>query len=58
MLGLASRIQEIVMMTPGIMMRPNVIIPISGASGVFVRVTAQARKVPSANEQRVDMSAK
>ena len=58
MLGLAERIQEIVMMTPGMMIRPKVTKPINFASGVLVRSTAQAKKVPAKNAQKVESDAK
>ncbi len=58
MLGLAIRIQEIVIMTPGMMIRPRVIVPMIRPAGVFVRSTVQARKVPQTNEQSVVAAAK
>ncbi len=58
MFGAARRIQEMVMITPGMMMRLSVMMPITRASGVLVRSTAQARKVPSANDTEVDSNAK
>ena len=53
MLGLAIKIHETVMITPGIMMRPSVTKPISRASGVLVRSTVQARNVPQINARTV-----
>ncbi len=58
MLGLAERIQEIVMITPGIMIRPRVIMPINFASGVLVRSTAHAKNVPQKKAQKLDKDAK
>ena len=59
MLGLASKIQEIVMMTPGMIIRPKVIMPIVRANGVLVRSTVHARKVPRDKRRRsVDTKAK
>jgi hypothetical protein len=58
MLGLAARIHEMVMITPGMMMRPKVTRPTSFAHGVFVRSTTQARKVPAKNAQNVESPAK
>ena len=58
MLGLAVRIQEIAMMTPGMIMRPSVIMPISFASGVLVRSTAHAKNVPQKKAQKLDKNAK
>ncbi len=58
MFGAASRIQEMVMITPGMMMRLSVMMPITRASGVLVRSTAQARKAPRANATAVARKAK
>ncbi len=52
MLGLAIRIHEIVMITPGMMMRPRVTRPISRASGVLVRSTVHARNVPADKSEK------
>ncbi len=58
MLGLAIKIQETVIITPGMMIRPTVMVPISRANGVLVRSTVQARNVPQTNEQSVVAEAK
>ena len=57
-LGLAIRIQEMVIRTPGMMIRPTRIIPMSRASGVSVRSTTQAMKAPTRKATRVEQVAK
>ena len=57
-LGLARRIHETVMRIPGMMMRARVNILTTFASGVSVRCTTQARKVPRAKEKDAEANAK
>ena len=46
------------MITPGMIIRPRVIMPISLASGILVRSTVHAKKVPTKKAQILDRNAK
>ena len=46
------------MITPGMIIRPKVIMPMVRANGVLVRSTVHARKVPKTNDAMVDTKAK
>ena len=58
MLGLASKIHEMVIRTPGMMIRAIIITPKKRASGMFVRSTAHATNAPSTKARIVDAPAK
>ena len=57
MFGLAIRIHEITISTPGMTMRAIRTKPMKRASGVLVRSTTQARNAPIAKASKVEASA-